>query len=147
MSVNKVILVGNLGKDPETRTFNDGQITKLIVATGTKAYTKNGKDFPERTDWHTVVLTGAAALTANEFLRKGDKIFIEGSIRYRQYTGQDGVEKYSTEILATRMEMLGSRDKESDRRSERKDGPVYQNESYSRGRKLQPSYEEDDLPY
>lgn len=146
MSVNKVILVGNLGKDPETRTFNDGQITKLIVATGTKAYTKNGKDFPERTDWHTVVLTGATALTANEFLRKGDKVYIEGSIRYRQYTGQDGVEKYSTEIIAARMEMLNSRDKEENRRSERKDGPVYQNEPYS-GRGRQQSSYEDDLPY
>lgn len=146
MSVNKVILVGNLGKDPETRAFDDGQVTKLSVATGAKAYQRNGKELPERTDWHNVILTGPAALTANEFLRKGDKVFIEGSIRYRQYTDRDGEKKNSTEIMAIRMEMLGSKDKEADRRSERKDGPVYQNEPYS-GRGRQQSSYEDDLPY
>ena len=107
--VNKVILVGNLGNDPETKYTQGGMaITTLSVATTSVRKDKDGQQV-EKTEWHRVKLFGKLGEIAGEYLRKGRQVYIEGSIRYDKYTGQDGVEKYTTDIIADEMQMLGGR--------------------------------------
>ncbi|MFT4255579.1 MAG: single-stranded DNA-binding protein [Pseudoxanthomonas sp.] len=107
--INKVILVGNLGNDPETRYTQGGMaITRISLATTSVRKDKDGNQ-QERTEWHRVVFFGKLGEIAGEYLRKGSQCYVEGSIRYDKYTGQDGVEKYSTEIIADEMQMLGGR--------------------------------------
>jgi single-strand DNA-binding protein len=109
-SVNKVILLGNLGRDPETRYTTGGDaVTNLNIATSEQWKDKNGEK-QERTEWHRVVLFGRQAEVAGEYLKKGRSVYIEGRLQTRKYTDKDGVEKYSTEIVADRMQLLGGRD-------------------------------------
>ena len=109
-SVNKVILIGNLGRDPETRYTTGGDaVTNLNLATSEQWKDKNGEK-QERTEWHRVVLFGRQAEIAGEYLKKGRSVYIEGRLQTRKYTDKDGVEKYSTEIVADRMQLLGSRE-------------------------------------
>ncbi|MEO7073142.1 MAG: single-stranded DNA-binding protein [Rhodanobacter sp.] len=106
--VNKVILVGNLGADPETRFTAAGMaICNLRLATTEARTDKQSGEKQEHTEWHRVVLFGKLGEIANEYLKKGRQVYIEGSIRSSKYTGKDGVEKYSTEIIANDMQMLG----------------------------------------
>ena len=107
--INKVILVGNLGNDPETRYTQGGMaITRISLATTSVRKDKDGNQ-QERTEWHRVVFFGKLGEIAGEYLRKGSSVYVEGSIRYDKYTGQDGQEKYSTDIIADEMQMLGGR--------------------------------------
>jgi len=107
-SVNKVILLGNLGRDPETRYTTGGDaVTNLNIATSEQWKDKNGEK-QERTEWHRVVLFGRQAEVAGEYLKKGRSVYIEGRLQTRKYTDKDGVEKYSTEIVADRMQLIGS---------------------------------------
>jgi single-strand DNA-binding protein len=107
-SVNKVILLGNLGRDPETRYTTGGDaVTNLRIATSEQWKDKSGEK-QERTEWHTVVLFGRQAEIAGEYLKKGRSVYIEGRLQTRKYTDKEGVEKYSTEIVADRMQLLGS---------------------------------------
>ncbi len=107
--INKVILVGNLGNDPETRYTQGGMaITRISLATTSVRKDKDGNN-QERTEWHRVVFFGKLGEIAGEYLRKGSQVYVEGSIRYDKYTGQDGQEKYSTDIIADEMQMLGGR--------------------------------------
>ena len=107
-SVNKVILLGNLGRDPETRYTTGGDaITNLNIATSEQWKDKSGEK-QERTEWHRVVLFGRQAEIAGEYLKKGRSVYIEGRLQTRKYTDKDGVEKYSTEIVGDRMQLLGS---------------------------------------
>jgi len=109
-SVNKVILIGNLGRDPETRYTTGGDaITNLNIATSEQWKDKNGEK-QEKTEWHRVVLFGRQAEIAGEYLKKGRSVYIEGRLQTRKYTDKDGVEKYSTEIVGDRMQLLGSRE-------------------------------------
>jgi single-strand DNA-binding protein len=109
-SVNKVILLGNLGRDPETRYTTGGDaVTNLNIATSEQWKDKSGEK-QERTEWHRVVLFGRQAEIAGEYLKKGRSVYIEGRLQTRKYTDKDGVEKYSTEIVADRMQLLGGRD-------------------------------------
>jgi single-strand DNA-binding protein len=110
-SVNKVILLGNLGRDPETRYTTGGDaVTNLNIATSEQWKDKSGEK-QERTEWHRVVLFGRQAEVAGEYLKKGRSVYIEGRLQTRKYTDKDGVEKYSTEIVADRMQLIGgSRD-------------------------------------
>ena len=109
-SVNKVIIVGNLGRDPETRTFPSGdQICNVRIATTDKWKDKQSGEMREHTEWHSVVFNGRLAEIAAQYLRKGSQVYVEGSLRTRKWTDQSGVEKYSTEIRADQMQMLGSR--------------------------------------
>ena len=109
-SVNKVILIGNLGRDPETRYTTGGDaVTNLNIATSEQWKDKSGEK-QERTEWHRVVLFGRQAEIAGEYLKKGRSVYIEGRLQTRKYTDKDGVEKYSTEIVADRMQLLGSRE-------------------------------------
>jgi single-strand DNA-binding protein len=107
-SVNKVILLGNLGRDPETRYTTGGDaVTNLSIATSEQWKDKSGEK-QERTEWHRVVLFGRQAEIAGEYLKKGRSVYIEGRLQTRKYTDKDGVEKYSTEIVADRMQLIGS---------------------------------------
>lgn len=110
--VNKVVLVGNCGQDPETRYTQGGMaITRISLATTSVRKDKDGNQ-QERTEWHRVVLFGKLGEISGEYLRKGSQVYIEGSLRYDKYTGQDGVEKYSTDIIADEMQMLGGGNRE-----------------------------------
>jgi single-strand DNA-binding protein len=107
--VNKVILVGNLGNDPETKYTQGGMaVTKASLATTSVRKDKEGNT-QERTEWHRVTFFGKLGEIAGEYLKKGSQVYVEGSIRYDKYTGQDGVERYSTDIIADEMQMLGGR--------------------------------------
>ena len=109
-SVNKVILVGNLGRDPETRTFPSGdQICNVTLATTDKWKDKASGEMKEATEWHRLVFNGRLAEIAAQYLRKGSQIYVEGQIRTRKYQDKDGVEKYATDIRVDQMQMLGSR--------------------------------------
>ncbi len=105
--INKVILVGNLGNDPETRYSQSGAaITTISVATSESWKDKDGNP-QERTEWHRVKFFGRLAEIAGEYLKKGRQVYIEGSLRTEKYTDKSGVEKYSTDIIANEMQMLG----------------------------------------
>jgi single-strand DNA-binding protein len=113
-SVNKVIIVGNLGKDPETRYMPSGDaMTNITVATTDTWKDKQGEK-QERTEWHRVVFFGKLAEIAGEYLKKGRAVYVEGSLRTRKWQGQDGQDRYTTEIVANEMQMLGGRGGGSD---------------------------------
>ena len=111
MSVNKVILIGNVGKDPDVRYLDSGvAVATFSLATTERGYTlQNGTQVPERTEWHNIVLWGGLAEVAERYVHKGDRIYIEGKIRTNTYEDQNGIRRYRTEILAETMEMLSSR--------------------------------------
>jgi single-strand DNA-binding protein len=109
-SVNKVILVGNLGRDPETRYSPDGAaITNVSVATTSQWKDKNTGEKREETEWHRVAFFGRLAEIAGEYLKKGSQVYVEGKLRTRKWQDKDGQDRYTTEIVADAMQMLGSR--------------------------------------
>ncbi len=109
-SVNKVILVGNLGADPETRYLPSGDaVANIRLATTDRYKDKTSGEMKELTEWHRVSFFGRLAEIVNEYLKKGSSVYIEGRIRTRKWTDQSGQEKYSTEIVADQMQMLGGR--------------------------------------
>jgi single-strand DNA-binding protein len=109
-SVNKVIIVGNLGRDPETRYMPSGDaMTSITVATTDTWKDKATGEKKEQVEWHRISFFGKLAEIAGQYLKKGSQVYIEGSLRTRKYTDKDGVEKYATEIKADTMQMLGSR--------------------------------------
>ena len=104
MSINKAIIVGNVGKDPEMRYLANGDaVTSFSVAT-----TWKGKG-EEQTEWHRVVFFGKLAEIAGQYLKKGSQVYIEGRLQTSKYTGKDGIERYSTDIIASQMQMLGGK--------------------------------------
>lgn len=108
--VNKVILLGNLGKDPDTNYLPSGSaVTNITVATSEGWKDKQSGEMKERTEWHRVVFFNRLAEIAAEYLRKGSKVYLEGSIRTRKWQGKDGQDRYTTEIVANEMQMLGGR--------------------------------------
>lgn len=108
--VNKVILVGNLGNDPETKYMpSGGAVTNITVATSESWKDKTTGQAQERTEWHRVVFFNKLAEIAGEYLRKGSKVYVEGSLRTRKWQDQSGQDRYTTEIVASEMQMLDSR--------------------------------------
>jgi single-strand DNA-binding protein len=108
--INKVILIGNLGKDPETRYMpSGGAVTNVTLATSESWKDKNTGEQQERTEWHRVVFFNRLGEIAGEYLKKGSKVYVEGSLRTRKWQGQDGQDRYTTEIVANEMQMLDSR--------------------------------------
>jgi single-strand DNA-binding protein len=108
-SLNKVLLIGNLGRDPETRYMPDGgAITNISIATTSQWKDKSGEK-QESTEWHRVAFFGRLAEIAGEYLKKGSQVYVEGRIRTRKWQDKDGQDKYTTEIIADEMKMLGSR--------------------------------------
>jgi len=108
--INKVILIGNIGGDPETRYLpSGGAVTNITVATSESWKDKQSGQSQERTEWHRVVFFNRLAEIAGEYLRKGSKVYIEGSLRTRKWQDKDGQDRYTTEIVANEMQMLDSR--------------------------------------
>jgi single-strand DNA-binding protein len=108
--INKVILIGNLGADPETRAMPSGMtVANLRVATSESWRDKQSGEQQERTEWHRVAMFGRLAEIAAEYLKKGSQVYIEGSLRTRKWTDKQGNERYSTEIIGNELQMLGGR--------------------------------------
>lgn len=137
MSVNKVILMGNVGKDPEYKDFdNGGSVAQFTLATTDRAFkTANGTEVPERTEWHNIVLQNGLANIAKEYVKKGNKLYIEGKIRTRSYEDNNGVKRYVTEVYGYNMEML----------SPKKDGQTTQQGGTPTPPPPIPDQDEDDL--
>ncbi len=106
--MNKVMLIGNVGKEPEVRYYDqDMAVAQVVLATTERGYTlKNGTQVPDHTDWHTILLYRGLAKIVERYVHKGDKLYIEGKIRYRSYDDNRGIRKNVTEILAENMELL-----------------------------------------
>ena len=123
-SVNKVILIGNLGRDPETRYMPDGgAITNISVAT-TETWKDKAGEKQEKTEWHRVAFFGKLAEIAGEYLKKGSQVYVEGRLRTRKWQDKEGQDRYTTEIVGDRMQMLGSRSGSGEPRGEmRGDAP------------------------
>ena len=139
MSINKVILMGNVGKDPEYKDFdNGGSVAQFTLATTDRAFkTANGTEVPERTEWHNIVLQNGLAKVAKEYVKKGDKLYIEGKIRTRSYEDNNGIKRYITEVHGFNMEML----------SPKKDGKTTQQGGAPTPPPPIPDQYKDDLPF
>ena len=123
-SVNKVIIVGNLGRDPETRYLPSGEaVTNISVATTDKWKDKASGEMKEATEWHRVSFFGRLAEIAGEYLKKGSQVYVEGSLRTRKWQDKDGQDRYSTEIRADVMQMLGRREGGGEPRPEMRGAP------------------------
>ena len=121
MSVNKTILLGHVGKEPDVRHLDNGMaVANFTLATTEKGYkTRDGKEIPDRTEWHQIVLWKGLAEVAEKYVHKGDKLYIEGKIRTRSYDAQDGSKRYVTEIFADSMEMLSSKNSQNSDNSQK----------------------------
>lgn len=133
--VNRVILIGNLGNDPELKFTQGGMaVCTLSLATTSVRKDRDGNQ-QERTEWHRVKLFGKLGEIAGEYLKKGRQVYIEGSIRYDKFTGQDGVEKYFTDIVADEMQMLGGNPESATREkapsAPRREAPSASNASFA----------------
>ena len=107
MSYNKILLLGNVGKDPEIREFDGGKVVSFTLATTERGYTKqNGTQVPEHTDWHNCTCFGKTADFVAGYIRKGNRVFVEGKIRYRSYQDQSGATKWVTEVVIDRLDNL-----------------------------------------
>lgn len=108
MSVNKVILIGNVGMPPQVKHFdNGGVVAQFSIATTDRAFkTKDGREIPEKTEWHNVVMQNRLAEVAEKYVKKGDRLYIEGKLRTRKYTDTQNAERYITEIIGYEMEIL-----------------------------------------
>lgn len=157
MSVNKVILIGNVGKDPDIRYFDNGSaVVNFPLATTERGYTAaNGTQIPDRTEWHNVVCWRGLAKVAEQFVKKGTQLFVEGKIRTRSYDDQNGIKRYVVEIYADNLELLG---KKGDSPSEGNAGGSYgqqqqpsstsaTSQPQSQSPSSSPMTEEDDLPF
>lgn len=134
MSVNKVILLGYTGKDPEVKDVAGTKVANLSLATTEKGYTlQNGTQVPDRTEWHNLVFWKGLAEVVEKYVRKGSQIYIEGKIKTRQYEDRTGSKRYVTEIFVDKLELLGSR-------------PAQQ-EASPQSALYQPEQPKDDLPF
>jgi single-strand DNA-binding protein len=152
--INKVILVGNLGADPETRyTASGAAITNIRIATSESWRDKQSGETQERTEWHRVVFFNRLAEIAGEYLRKESQVYIEGSLRTRKWQGQDGQDRYTTEIVANEMQMLGGRGADAGARPaqsgfrDNKPAAKSQSGSQSASEPADDSFAEDDIPF
>lgn len=147
--VNKVILIGNLGADPEVRfTANGDAVCNLSVATSEQWKDKESGEQQERTEWHRVVLFGKLGEIAGEYLKKGRQVYIEGSIRSNKYTDKEGIERYSTNIVTETMQMLGGNTEGAPPRSNRRERATdTRQESAPPPTNPGSSFEDDDIPF
>lgn len=155
--VNKVILVGNLGADPETRyTASGSAITNIRIATSESWKDKQTGENQERTEWHRIVFFNRLAEIAGEYLRKGSQVYIEGSLRTRKWQDQSGQDRYSTEVVASEMQMLGSRggsggdsfsQPEAQQSGFRNAGPPKQAAKPEASAPADDGFAEDDIPF
>lgn len=145
-SLNKVMLIGNLGRDPEVRYTGSGQaVASFSLATSERFKNKQSGEWEEKTEWHRVVLWGKQAEVAGEYLAKGRTVFIEGRLQTRKWTDRDGNEKYTTEIVGERMQMLGGRGDGGGGAGRRNEGGAVADAttvSYD-----EPPFQDDDIPF
>ena len=147
-SVNKVILVGNLGKDPETRYMPNGDaVCNITVATTDSWKDKSTGEKNEATEWHRVVLYRKLAEIASQYLRKGSQVYIEGRIRTRKWQDKDGQDRYSTEIEANEMTMLGSKAQTGTTGPSAKPDQAWEDDFGVNGTKKPASWVDDDIPF
>lgn len=151
MSVNKVILVGNVGKDPEVKYFDNGSaVANFTLATTERGYTAaNGTQIPDRTEWHNVVCWRGLAKVAEQFVRKGTQVYIEGKIRSRTYDDANGVKRYVSEIYVDNLELLGRRREGGEGQQQQAEATPTTNTYTPQTNSSIPSqsFEEDDLPF
>lgn len=134
MSINKVILLGYTGKDPEVKDVAGTKVANLSLATTEKGYTlQNGIQVPDRTEWHSLIFWKGLAEVVEKYVRKGSQIYIEGKIKTRQYEDRTGSKRYVTEIFVDKLELLGSR--------------LAQQEASPQSALYQPEQPKDDLPF
>jgi single-strand DNA-binding protein len=159
--INKVILVGNLGGDPETRyTASGAAITNITIATSESWRDKQTGENQERTEWHRVVFFNRLAEIAGEYLRKGRQVYVEGALRTRKWQGKDGQDRYTTEIVANEMQMLGGRPGEASARpagggfrdsqpAKQDQAPAQQSQApaESAPAPVEDNFAEDDIPF
>ena len=150
-SVNKVTIIGNLGRDPENRYLPSGeQVTSIAVATTDRWRDKATGDMKEQTEWHRISFFGKLAEIAGQYLKKGSQVYVEGRIRTNKYTDRDGVERYQTQIIADTMQMLGSKQDGSTQPAGTKQ-PAQRNsyaEAKQTGRRpAQPTDDDSDIPF
>ena len=144
-SINKVIIVGNLGRDPENRYLPSGeQVTSIAVATTDRWRDKASGEQKEQTEWHRISFFGKLAEIAGQYLKKGSQVYIEGRLRTRKYTDKEGIDRYATEIIADTMQMLGSRQE-----GQQSTGRNSYSEAKQTGRRAAPSDYDDssDIPF
>ena len=143
--VNKVILVGVLGKDPETKTFaNGGSLTQFSIATSEAWADKTTGERKEQTEWHNIVLQNKLGEIAQQYLRKGSKVYIEGSLNTRKWTDQNGQDRYTTQIKGQQMQMLDSANGNNQQQSQ----PKPKQPTYAKNPQAQPPAQlDDDLPF
>lgn len=144
-SLNKVMLIGNLGKDPEVRYTTSGQaVATFNLATTDKYKNKQSGEWEEKTEWHRVTLWGKLAEIAGEYLAKGKTVYIEGRLQTRKWTDRDGNDRYTTEIVADRMQMLGGRSDGGSGGGRRQEagGVADTTVSYD-----EPAFQDDDIPF
>lgn len=149
-SVNKVIIVGNLGADPETRYLPSGEaVTNIRVATTEKWKDKASGDMKEATEWHRISFFGRLAEIAGEYLKKGSQVYVEGSLRTRKWQDKEGKDRYSTEIRADEMKMLGSRPGAGEPRDDRDAPPRGEARPAPAAKKPAGKFDdmEDDIPF
>ena len=126
MAVNKVILIGNVGKDPEVRYVESNvAVANFPLATSERGYTsRSGAQIPERTEWHNIVLWRGLAEVAEKYVKKGTQLYIEGKLRTRSWTDSNNVVRYTTEIFADNMEILSRRDSNTSQQAQQESAPV-----------------------
>jgi len=148
--VNKVILVGTLGKDPETKTFaNGGSLTQFSIATSETWTDKTTGERKEQTEWHNIVLQNKLGEIAQQYLRKGSKVYIEGSLNTRKWTDQNGQERYTTQIKGSQLQMLDSANGNNQQQAQPQQAqPKPQQPTYAKNPQAQPPADlDDDLPF
>ena len=149
--VNKVILVGVLGKDPETKTFaNGGSLTQFSIATSETWTDKNTGERKEQTEWHNIALQNKLGEIAQRYLRKGSKVYIEGSLNTRKWTDQNGQERYTTQIKGQQMQMLDSANGNNQQQAQPQQQSSYtpKQPTYAKNPQAQPPAQlDDDLPF
>ena len=149
--VNKVILVGTLGKDPETKTFaNGGSLTQFSIATSETWTDKTTGERKEQTEWHNIVLQNRLGEIAQQYLKKGSKVYIEGSLNTRKWTDQNGQERYTTQIKGSQLQMLDSANGNNQQQAQPQQQSSYtpQQPTYAKNPQAQPPAQlDDDLPF
>ncbi len=149
--INKVILVGNCGQDPETKYMpSGGAVTNVSIATSESWKDKQTGQLQERTEWHRVVFFNRLAEIAGEYLKKGSKVYVEGSLRTRKWQDKSGTDRYTTEIVASEMQMLDSRGQEAGSGMNQGGGQPRQSSPAPRQQAPQPPPEDnfdDDIPF
>ena len=148
-SICKIIIIGNLGRDPESRYMPSGeQVTSIAVATTDRWRDKATGDMKEQTEWHRIAFFGKLAEIAGQYLKKGSQVYVEGRIRTRKYTDRDGVERYQTQIIADTMQMLGSKQDNGNGGQSGNNGRNSYAEAKQTGRRTaQPTDDDSDIPF